>query len=41
MIVVIVIEPKSGLYLDDPVACVEYSSLYPSYNAVLQALDVA
>jgi DNA polymerase delta subunit 1 len=26
----IVLEPKSGLYLDDPVACVDYSSLYPS-----------
>jgi DNA polymerase elongation subunit (family B) len=26
----IVLEPKSGLYLDNPVACVDYSSLYPS-----------
>jgi DNA polymerase elongation subunit (family B) len=26
----IVLEPKSGLYLEDPVACVDYSSLYPS-----------
>jgi DNA polymerase elongation subunit (family B) len=26
----IVLEPKCGLYLDDPVACVDYSSLYPS-----------
>lgn len=26
----IVLDPKSGLYLDDPVACVDYSSLYPS-----------
>ena len=26
----IVLEPKSNLYLDDPVACVDYSSLYPS-----------
>lgn len=26
----IVLEPKTGLYLDDPVACVDYSSLYPS-----------
>ena len=25
-----VLEPKSGLYLDNPVACVDYSSLYPS-----------
>lgn len=26
----IVLEPKCALYLDDPVACVDYSSLYPS-----------
>ena len=26
----IVLPPKSGLYLDNPVACVDYSSLYPS-----------
>ena len=26
----IVLAPKSGLYLDEPVACVDYSSLYPS-----------
>ena len=26
----IVLEPKCNLYLDDPVACVDYSSLYPS-----------
>lgn len=26
----IVLEPKSNLYLEDPVACVDYSSLYPS-----------
>jgi DNA polymerase elongation subunit (family B) len=26
----IVLPPKSGLYLDEPVACVDYSSLYPS-----------
>lgn len=26
----IVLEPKCGLYLDNPVACVDYSSLYPS-----------
>ncbi len=26
----IVLEPKTGLYVDDPVACVDYSSLYPS-----------
>lgn len=26
----IVLEPKCDLYLDDPVACVDYSSLYPS-----------
>jgi len=26
----IVLEPKSDLYLDNPVACVDYSSLYPS-----------
>ena len=26
----IVLEPKEGLYLEDPVACVDYSSLYPS-----------
>ena len=26
----IVLEPKCGVYLDDPVACVDYSSLYPS-----------
>ena len=26
----IVFEPKTGLYLDNPVACVDYSSLYPS-----------
>ena len=26
----IVLDPKTGLYLDDPVACVDYSSLYPS-----------
>lgn len=26
----IVLEPKTGLYLDDPVACLDYSSLYPS-----------
>ena len=25
-----VFEPKTGLYLEDPVACVDYSSLYPS-----------
>ena len=25
-----VLTPKSGLYLDNPVACVDYSSLYPS-----------
>lgn len=26
----IVLDPKTGLYLDEPVACVDYSSLYPS-----------
>ena len=26
----IVLDPKTGLYLDKPVACVDYSSLYPS-----------
>jgi len=26
----IVLEPKCGLYLDNPVACVDYGSLYPS-----------
>ena len=26
----IVLEPKTGIYLEDPVACVDYSSLYPS-----------
>ena len=26
----IVLEPKAGLYTDNPVACVDYSSLYPS-----------
>ena len=26
----IVLEPKCGLYLKNPVACVDYSSLYPS-----------
>lgn len=26
----IVLDPKCGLYLDKPVACVDYSSLYPS-----------
>ena len=26
----IVLEPKCALYLEDPVACVDYSSLYPS-----------
>ena len=26
----IVLEPKCNLYLDNPVACVDYSSLYPS-----------
>ncbi len=26
----IVLEPKCGLYLNEPVACVDYSSLYPS-----------
>jgi len=26
----IVLEPKCGLYLNNPVACVDYSSLYPS-----------
>jgi len=26
----IVLKPKCGLYLDDPVSCVDYSSLYPS-----------
>ncbi len=26
----IVLEPKRGLYLDNPIACVDYSSLYPS-----------
>ena len=26
----IVLEPKCGLYLEDPVACVDFSSLYPS-----------
>ena len=26
----IVLEPKTGLYLEEPVACVDYSSLYPS-----------
>ena len=26
----IVLEPKCKLYLEDPVACVDYSSLYPS-----------
>jgi len=26
----IVLEPKCGIYLDNPVACVDYSSLYPS-----------
>lgn len=26
----VVLEPKCGIYLDEPVACVDYSSLYPS-----------
>ena len=26
----VVLEPKTDLYLDEPVACVDYSSLYPS-----------
>jgi DNA polymerase delta subunit 1 len=26
----IVLEPKCDLYLDNPVACVDYASLYPS-----------
>ena len=26
----VVLDPKQGVYLDDPVACVDYSSLYPS-----------
>ena len=26
----IVLDPKCNLYMDDPVACVDYSSLYPS-----------
>ena len=26
----VVLEPKRGVYLDDPIACVDYSSLYPS-----------
>ena len=26
----IVLKPKTGLYLNEPVACVDYSSLYPS-----------
>jgi DNA polymerase elongation subunit (family B) len=26
----IVLPPKCDLYLEDPVACVDYSSLYPS-----------
>ena len=26
----IVLDPKCDLYLNDPVACVDYSSLYPS-----------
>jgi DNA polymerase delta subunit 1 len=26
----IVLEPKCDLYMDDPIACVDYSSLYPS-----------
>ena len=26
----IVFEPKTGIYLEEPVACVDYSSLYPS-----------
>ena len=26
----IVLDPKTGFYADDPVACVDYSSLYPS-----------
>ena len=26
----IVLEPKCGLYLDNPIACVDYGSLYPS-----------
>lgn len=26
----VVLSPKQGVYLDDPVACVDYSSLYPS-----------
>lgn len=26
----IVLDPKCGMYLDEPVACVDYSSLYPS-----------
>ena len=26
----IVLDPKSDLYLDNPVACVDYASLYPS-----------
>ena len=25
-----IFNPKTGLYLEDPVACVDYSSLYPS-----------
>ena len=25
-----VLDPVTGLYLDNPVACVDYSSLYPS-----------
>ena len=28
----IVLDPKTGLYTDDPVACVDYSSLYPSLD---------
>ena len=25
-----VLEPKTDIYLDNPIACVDYSSLYPS-----------
>jgi DNA polymerase elongation subunit (family B) len=28
----IVLEPKCGIYINDPVACVDYSSLYPSID---------
>ena len=30
MKVLFVLEPKAGLYVDEPVAVVDYSSLYPS-----------